>query len=295
MNGMGPNYKFVRPLQWERSPGVKRTLENGGLFSDNVKREVWRKYPHGAFCAYCSSVAPARAVKLAPVDVEYDHSYPWKYGGSGDVTNCLLICKTCNKKKNAKILPYMKVAVCASALVPEAGGIWIYGEGTAAQHELAEAMLRLREVIKLPGRRDTGRWIWADESKWTDEERKAAEHYNAYRQGRSEAVSLLTGKWTGGEMPIIDRFATLRMDHPSADGNELLRQAREYVSSLPADRPARNGLEAWRKARSEALSLLPEEWTPDRNRIAKQFATLRTYHPHADAHELLRAARSQVL
>jgi hypothetical protein len=80
-------------------------------------------------------------------------------------------------------------------------------------------------------------------------------------------------------------------------GNKPAPAERDAVR--PASKPGvhrdpQNRLEAWRKARSEALSLLPKD-TPNRSTIAKQFATLRSYHPHADAHELLQAARSHVL
>jgi 5-methylcytosine-specific restriction endonuclease McrA len=72
-----------------------RTEDNGGKFSDAVKRHVWAR--DEGRCQECG-------VAVVPqVDAEYDHILPWWYGGSGSERNCQVLCAPCNKRKGCSL------------------------------------------------------------------------------------------------------------------------------------------------------------------------------------------------
>jgi hypothetical protein len=57
----------------------------------NVKQHVWRR--DGGRCVQCGSTT----------NLEYDHDIPVSRGGSNTERNVRILCRSCNRKKHAKI------------------------------------------------------------------------------------------------------------------------------------------------------------------------------------------------
>ena len=67
-------------------------------FSDKVKREVYTK--QGGVCAEAACPTKARIFKLD--EMEADHIDPWHSGGKSTMTNCQMLCKSCNRRKGGE-------------------------------------------------------------------------------------------------------------------------------------------------------------------------------------------------
>jgi 5-methylcytosine-specific restriction endonuclease McrA len=64
---------------------------------------------YGARCARCG----------ASGQLHVDHIYPVKHGGSNELSNLQLLCRTCNLKKGAK--RYRKRPACCRLRTPVVG------------------------------------------------------------------------------------------------------------------------------------------------------------------------------
>lgn len=65
-------------------------------FSDKVKREAYTK--QSGVCAAAACPEPTREFKLD--EMEADHIDPWHSGGRSILTNCQMLCKSCNRRKS---------------------------------------------------------------------------------------------------------------------------------------------------------------------------------------------------
>jgi hypothetical protein len=75
-----------------------RTVENHGLFSQEVKEEVRRRA--NGHCETAWGWGCGQYLFEIP---EYDHIWPWVYGGSNELSNCQLLCRSCNAKKGSQV------------------------------------------------------------------------------------------------------------------------------------------------------------------------------------------------
>lgn len=83
-----------------------KKLLNIRIFNDVVKRTVYQKQKANAEakgesnCPYCTLEAGANKDKIWPLkDMDADHVTAWSKGGSTDIDNCQMLCKTHNRLK----------------------------------------------------------------------------------------------------------------------------------------------------------------------------------------------------
>lgn len=62
-------------------------------FSNKTRVQAWER--SGGHCEQCTR-------KLFPGDIEYDHRIPDGLGGSNDLENCVVLCRSCHGVKTAK-------------------------------------------------------------------------------------------------------------------------------------------------------------------------------------------------
>ena len=79
-----------------RTETSRRTLDNGGVFPDDVKRAAWKI--DGGCCRKCG-----RDV-VGGVDCTYDHIHPWSRGGANTLANCRVLCSPCNGRKRDSMM-----------------------------------------------------------------------------------------------------------------------------------------------------------------------------------------------
>jgi hypothetical protein len=110
---------------------INRTLNNGGLIPDDVKRIVWIR--DNGCCRQCGNA-------LTPsVDVHYDHIFPWSKGGTSDKDNVQLLCQPCNSSKGGKA----PLGIAAQRRLTEK-----INELTTASHLLADARTAMDTATK---------------------------------------------------------------------------------------------------------------------------------------------------
>lgn len=83
-----------------------KKLLNIRIFNDVVKRTVYQKQKANAEakgesnCPYCTLESGANKDKIWPLkDMDADHVTAWSKGGSTDIDNCQMLCKTHNRLK----------------------------------------------------------------------------------------------------------------------------------------------------------------------------------------------------
>lgn len=64
-------------------------------FSDKIKREAYTK--QGGICADGNCTSKSRIFNLE--EMEADHVDPWHSGGASVLSNCKMLCKSCNRRK----------------------------------------------------------------------------------------------------------------------------------------------------------------------------------------------------
>ena len=72
-----------------------RTYSNGGKISEAVKLELVAK--QGDSCNFCGEENLAETRKIS-----FDHIVPFDRGGSGDIKNLQILCRSCNSIKGTR-------------------------------------------------------------------------------------------------------------------------------------------------------------------------------------------------
>ena len=73
----------------------RRSYSNGGKIPEAVKLELIAK--HGDSCNFCGEENLAKSRKIS-----FDHIVPFDHGGSGDVNNLQILCRSCNSIKGTR-------------------------------------------------------------------------------------------------------------------------------------------------------------------------------------------------
>lgn len=73
----------------------KRSYSNGGKISEAVKLELIAK--QGDSCNFCGEENLAESRKIS-----FDHIIPFDRGGSGDINNLQILCRSCNSIKGTR-------------------------------------------------------------------------------------------------------------------------------------------------------------------------------------------------
>ena len=85
---------------------IDKSLLNIRIFDDRTKKAVYQKQTNNAekigesncpICASCDNTNKTKIWKLSEMDA--DHVSAWSKGGSTDISNCQLLCKTHNRAK----------------------------------------------------------------------------------------------------------------------------------------------------------------------------------------------------
>lgn len=77
-----PDWRYNPP---EPAPGPRPAIPK------EIKRVVWDR--DGGRCVQCGSKQ----------NLEFDHDIPFSLGGSSSVNNLQILCRTCNRRKGARI------------------------------------------------------------------------------------------------------------------------------------------------------------------------------------------------
>lgn len=89
---LSPNYNTI---QTNKRRAMKKG--NGGYFSTEQWKELKERY--GFMCLCCKNCEPA-------IKLEADHIIPLSVGGSNDISNIQPLCRSCNTRKQTKIVDY---------------------------------------------------------------------------------------------------------------------------------------------------------------------------------------------
>lgn len=73
----------------------RRTYNNGGKISEAVKMELIAEY--GDSCNFCGETKLAKTRRIS-----FDHIVPFDKGGSNDISNIQILCRSCNAIKGTK-------------------------------------------------------------------------------------------------------------------------------------------------------------------------------------------------
>lgn len=73
----------------------RRSYSNGGKISEAVKLELIAK--QGDSCNFCGEEILAKSRKIS-----FDHIIPFVRGGSGDISNLQILCRSCNTIKGTR-------------------------------------------------------------------------------------------------------------------------------------------------------------------------------------------------
>lgn len=92
IDGKSETLEYDRRKQHERRAKKKN---NGGTYSLQEWNDLCAKYGHR--CLACGR---------SDVELTVDHIVPIKFGGSNDISNLQPLCKSCNSKKNVRIIDY---------------------------------------------------------------------------------------------------------------------------------------------------------------------------------------------
>lgn len=94
-NGLSKRNRILNEASLFVSPYVRRKLRVESSRNRHTKSEwEWVLSLYGGKCAFCGSIE----------NIQKDHIFPLKRGGSDGVHNLQPLCRSCNFKKSAKLV-----------------------------------------------------------------------------------------------------------------------------------------------------------------------------------------------